>query len=311
MIETAAHPDDEFHPPTSDDPYWTETCWFTFTVPERRLSGQLYPFFRPNQGVAGRRRLLLGRQGRPAVELPVRQELLAPADARPAAVRHHACPTASATARSSRSSRYEIALRRSRRRRRCTSTLTFTARRRRRTTSAQSHLDQPGRYDGHDRARTARRSRSTPSASATARGASAPQFGERPRRLTAHNGGYSYATASERRRVPHDHDGLRRGAAGRSTATCSATASGRSSRRPRARSSSATPTTGFPARVRIDGRRRARPRAARRGPLPQPARVPDQPEPVHGQLPHRVDLRRHDRLRRGPRQLERAGIRRF
>src|SRR5262249_44963190 len=45
------HVDDEFHPPTSDDPYWTETCWFTFTVPERRLSGQLYPFFRPNQRV--------------------------------------------------------------------------------------------------------------------------------------------------------------------------------------------------------------------------------------------------------------------
>jgi hypothetical protein len=43
--------DDEFHPPTSDDPFWTETCWFTFTVPERTLSGQLYPFFRPNQGV--------------------------------------------------------------------------------------------------------------------------------------------------------------------------------------------------------------------------------------------------------------------
>lgn len=43
--------DDDFHPPTSDDPFWTETCWFTFTVPERRLSGQLYPFFRPNQGV--------------------------------------------------------------------------------------------------------------------------------------------------------------------------------------------------------------------------------------------------------------------
>lgn len=45
------HPDDRFHPPTSDDPFWTETCWFTFAVPERRLSGQLYPFFRPNQGV--------------------------------------------------------------------------------------------------------------------------------------------------------------------------------------------------------------------------------------------------------------------
>ncbi len=48
---TEMHPDDEFHPPTTDDPYWTETCWFTFTVPERRLSGQLYPFFRPNQKV--------------------------------------------------------------------------------------------------------------------------------------------------------------------------------------------------------------------------------------------------------------------
>jgi hypothetical protein len=35
-----------------DDPYWTETCWFTFAVPERRLSGQLYPFFRTNQRVA-------------------------------------------------------------------------------------------------------------------------------------------------------------------------------------------------------------------------------------------------------------------
>jgi hypothetical protein len=48
---TELHPDDEFHPPTSDSPYWTETCWFTFTVPERRLSGQLYPFFQANQGV--------------------------------------------------------------------------------------------------------------------------------------------------------------------------------------------------------------------------------------------------------------------
>ena len=47
----APHVDDEFHAPTSDDPYWTETCWFTFAVPERRLSAQLYPFFRPNQGV--------------------------------------------------------------------------------------------------------------------------------------------------------------------------------------------------------------------------------------------------------------------
>jgi hypothetical protein len=51
-VTASPHPDDEFHPATTDDPYWTETCWFTFTVPERRLSGQLYPFFRPNQGTA-------------------------------------------------------------------------------------------------------------------------------------------------------------------------------------------------------------------------------------------------------------------
>lgn len=49
---TTFHPDDEFHPPVDDNPYWTETCWFTFTVPERRMSGQLYPFFRTNQKVA-------------------------------------------------------------------------------------------------------------------------------------------------------------------------------------------------------------------------------------------------------------------
>lgn len=51
VIDPDAHPDDGFHPPTDDDPVWTETCWFTFTVPERDLSAQLYPFFRPNLGV--------------------------------------------------------------------------------------------------------------------------------------------------------------------------------------------------------------------------------------------------------------------
>jgi len=45
------HPDDEFHPAPDANPEWTETCWFTFTVPERRLSGQLYPFFSPALGV--------------------------------------------------------------------------------------------------------------------------------------------------------------------------------------------------------------------------------------------------------------------
>jgi hypothetical protein len=48
----SGHEDDEFHRPAHDDPEWTETCWFTFTVPERRLSGQLYPLFKPTLGVA-------------------------------------------------------------------------------------------------------------------------------------------------------------------------------------------------------------------------------------------------------------------
>ncbi len=57
------HPDDSFHPPTSDDPYWTETCWFTFAVPEHRLSGQLYPFFRANQGVCAAGAFFWDRDG--------------------------------------------------------------------------------------------------------------------------------------------------------------------------------------------------------------------------------------------------------
>lgn len=43
--------DDSFHPPTSDDPLWTETSWYGFAVPERKLGGMIYPLFRRNQGV--------------------------------------------------------------------------------------------------------------------------------------------------------------------------------------------------------------------------------------------------------------------
>lgn len=43
--------DDRFHPPAADDPFWTETAWFGFSIPERRISGAVYPLFRPNQGV--------------------------------------------------------------------------------------------------------------------------------------------------------------------------------------------------------------------------------------------------------------------
>jgi hypothetical protein len=42
--------DDTFHPMT-DDPWWTETIWFAWMVPERNLLGYFYPVFRPNLGV--------------------------------------------------------------------------------------------------------------------------------------------------------------------------------------------------------------------------------------------------------------------
>jgi hypothetical protein len=45
-------PHDRFHPPTSTDPWWTETCWFSFGDPEQGLAGAFYPLFRKNLGVA-------------------------------------------------------------------------------------------------------------------------------------------------------------------------------------------------------------------------------------------------------------------
>jgi hypothetical protein len=42
--------DDTFHPKT-DDPWWTETIWFAWMIPERNLLGYFYPVFRPNHGV--------------------------------------------------------------------------------------------------------------------------------------------------------------------------------------------------------------------------------------------------------------------
>lgn len=42
--------DDAFHLP-NDDPWWTETAWFAWFVPERNLVGYFYPIFRPNKGI--------------------------------------------------------------------------------------------------------------------------------------------------------------------------------------------------------------------------------------------------------------------
>ncbi|MCU1396569.1 MAG: hypothetical protein JWM34_4997 [Ilumatobacteraceae bacterium] len=48
----SGHIDDELHVPTGDEYEWSETCWFTFSIPERNMSVQFYPYFRTNMGVA-------------------------------------------------------------------------------------------------------------------------------------------------------------------------------------------------------------------------------------------------------------------
>jgi hypothetical protein len=43
--------DDMFHEPEEDNPWWTETVWFSWMVPERNLLGYWYTVFRKNIGV--------------------------------------------------------------------------------------------------------------------------------------------------------------------------------------------------------------------------------------------------------------------
>lgn len=43
--------DEKFHPRTTD-PWWGESSFITFRVPERNLMGMLYHYFRPNQNTA-------------------------------------------------------------------------------------------------------------------------------------------------------------------------------------------------------------------------------------------------------------------
>ena len=50
-VDPNGHPDDEFHQPTNDDPFWGETSWWAFSVPERKLAAWFYPLIRPNQGI--------------------------------------------------------------------------------------------------------------------------------------------------------------------------------------------------------------------------------------------------------------------
>lgn len=43
--------DDRLHTPVDDDPWWTETAWFGFAVPDAGLCGSIYQIYRTTQGV--------------------------------------------------------------------------------------------------------------------------------------------------------------------------------------------------------------------------------------------------------------------
>ncbi len=42
---------DQFCQSPTDDPYWNESCWFAFSIPEKKIHGFFYYFFRPNMNL--------------------------------------------------------------------------------------------------------------------------------------------------------------------------------------------------------------------------------------------------------------------
>ncbi len=42
---------DQFCSSPTDDPYWNESCWFQFSIPEKKINGFFYYFFRPNMNL--------------------------------------------------------------------------------------------------------------------------------------------------------------------------------------------------------------------------------------------------------------------
>lgn len=62
--------DDTFHP-RDDNPWWTETVWFAWMVPERNLLGYYYPMFRPNLNIQAGGVLVFDHTAELPWELPV------------------------------------------------------------------------------------------------------------------------------------------------------------------------------------------------------------------------------------------------
>lgn len=70
--QTLTARDDGFHPPPSpDDIWWTETCYFGFDLGgDRPLSLAIYPLFRPNMGICSLAVHMWGNDGVQPWELP-------------------------------------------------------------------------------------------------------------------------------------------------------------------------------------------------------------------------------------------------
>jgi hypothetical protein len=50
---TVIRPEDDQLHPRNDDPFWNESGWFSFSVPERKINACMYFFHRPNMKLSG------------------------------------------------------------------------------------------------------------------------------------------------------------------------------------------------------------------------------------------------------------------
>ncbi len=67
--EPLSERDDDFHPAGADH-WWTETCWFSFVVPEQDLMAYLYCWNRPNIACSGGGVIVWDAAGEAPWELP-------------------------------------------------------------------------------------------------------------------------------------------------------------------------------------------------------------------------------------------------
>src|SRR6266508_2321194 len=70
---TSAAADDELHPPTPGDPFFTETVWFSFLDADRKMAGSIYFLGRPNLGVASLQAFVFDDRSWLPWELPYRR----------------------------------------------------------------------------------------------------------------------------------------------------------------------------------------------------------------------------------------------